>query len=353
MARILMDERTNERVGNQPSERQQALLGLIVREYVGTKQPVGSDTIVRKYWPSISPATVRNDMVALAAEGYICNTHTSSGRIPTDAGYRFYVRSLMRPAELGADERRMIDHQFHQIERDLDQWTRLAATVLAQLTENAAFVTLPIGRHSRLRHVDLIATQDRSALLVALLQEGTLHQQLVVQSEVVPQDQLDRTARRITRELSGSVAVDVDRWANAESPLDLAVRETLVGLLRRVEQQSASEVWYDGVSYLLSQPEFARPDKALDVLRAFEQRLVLLEIAEGVKDHDGVRVLVGDENSSPVLRDCAVLATRYGRGSAAGVIGIVGPTRVRYDRIIATLQYLSGLLTGLWAELCG
>src|SRR5713101_1334071 len=103
MARILMDERTNERVGSQPSERQQALLGLIVREYVATKLPVGSDTIVRKYWPNISPATVRNEMVALAAEGYICNTHTSSGRIPTDAGYRFYVRSLMRPAELGAD----------------------------------------------------------------------------------------------------------------------------------------------------------------------------------------------------------------------------------------------------------
>jgi heat-inducible transcriptional repressor len=335
------------------TERQQALLALIVREYVASRNPVGSDLIVRRYWPGISPATVRNDMVALANEGYIYNTHTSSGRVPTDPGYRYYVRHLMRPVELSADERRMIDHQFHQIERNLDQWRQLAATTLAQMTENAAFVTTPANPSSRLRHVDLIATQERAALLVAVLQEGTLHQQLLVQGEALHQDQLDVTARRITRELRGSAAVEIDRWSNAETPLDLVVRENLAGLLRRVEQQTTSEVWYDGVSYLLAQPEFARPDRAKEILRAIEQRLVLAEIADAVKAQPGVQVSIGDENAAAVLRDCAVLATRYGRGDLVGVIGVVAPTRVRYDRVIATLEYLSKLLTELWAEICG
>ncbi len=335
------------------SERQQALLSLIVREYVESKKPVGSDTIVRNYWPGVSPATVRNDMMTLAAEGYICRTHTSSGRVPTDKGYRYYVGHLMRPSELAADERCLIEHQFHQIERDLDQWMQLAATVASQTTANAAFVTLPLVRRSRLRHVDLIATQDRSALVVALLQEGTLHQQLLVQSEAVHQDQLDQTARRITRELQGSVAVEVGRWANARTPLDLAVRESLAELMRRVDQQTAAEVWYDGVSYLLAEPEFGRPEKAQEILRAFEQRRILVEIADAIKDHAGVQVLIGDENPAPVLRECAVVATRYGRGSSTGVIGVVGPTRLRYDRVIATLHYLGGLMTELWAELCG
>jgi heat-inducible transcriptional repressor len=333
------------------SERQQALLATIVREYDEQKSPVGSDALVRKYLPGISPATVRNDMVSLAAAGYICSTHPSSGRMPTQSGYRYYVRHLMRPAEISSAERRMIDHQFHQIESDLDQWTRLAATVLAQTTGNASFVTTPLSRRSRLRHVDLIATANRSALVVALLQEGTLHQQLLVRSESIDQDQLDRTARRLTRELRGSVAADVRLWADAESPLESAVCECLVELMRRVDQKTTREVWYDGVSSLLAEPEFSRGDRAQEIVRAFEQRQTLLEIAEASQDREGIQVQIGDENPSPVFRDCSVVSTRYGSGNAAGIIGVVGPTRLRYERVIAILQYLGGLMTQLWAEL--
>src|SRR5437764_3467883 len=116
---------------HQVSERQQAVLATIVREHIERMTPVGSDAIVRKYSPGVSPATVRNDMSTLAAAGYLASPHPSSGRIPTDKGYRFYVRHLMRPTELAADERRMIDHQFHQIERNLDQWLQLAASVVS------------------------------------------------------------------------------------------------------------------------------------------------------------------------------------------------------------------------------
>ncbi|HLZ10757.1 MAG TPA: HrcA family transcriptional regulator, partial [Chloroflexota bacterium] len=242
-------------------------------------------------------------------------------------------------------------HQFHQIESDLDQWMRLAATVLAQTTGNASFVTTPLSRRSRLRHVDLIATRNHSALVVALLQEGTLHQQLLVRSEAVEQDQLDRTARRLSHELRGSVAADVRDWTNAESSLDEAVRDSLLELMRRVDQQTRREVWYDGVSSLLAEPEFSRIDRAQEILRTFEQRRVLVEIAEAIKDRDGVQVLIGDENPSPVFRNCSVVSSRYGGDSAAGVIGVVGPTRMRYERVIAILQYLGGLMTGLWAEL--
>jgi heat-inducible transcriptional repressor len=333
------------------SDRQQVLLATIVREYDEQKSPVGSDAIVRKYLPGVSPATVRNDMASLAAAGYVCSPHTSSGRIPTQQGYRYYVRHLMRPVEILADERRMIDHQFHQIESDLDQWMRLAATVLAQTTGSASFVTTPLSRRSKLRHIDLIATRNHSALVVALLQEGTLHQQLLVRSEAVEQDQLDRAAGRLTHELRGAVAADVQSWANAESSLDIAVRDSLLELMRRVDQETRREVWYDGVSWLLTEPEFARIERAQEILRTFEQRRILVEIAETTKDRDGVQILIGAENSSPVFRECSVVSTRYGGNSAAGVIGVVGPTRMPYERVIAILQYLGGLMTGLWAEL--
>jgi heat-inducible transcriptional repressor len=333
------------------SERQQALLATIVREYDAQKSPVGSDALVRKYLPGVSPATVRNDMVALTVAGYVCNTHPSSGRIPTQPGYRYYVRHLMRAAEISSAERRLIDHQFHQIESDLDQWTRLAATVLAQTTGNASFVTTPLSRPSTLRHVDLIAAQNHSALVVALLQEGTLHQQLLVRSENTDQEQLDRTAHRLTHELRGLTAVGVRGWSNAALEVELAVCDCLVELMRRVDQKTTGEVWYDGVSSLLAEPEFSRGERAQEIVRAFEQRQSLLEVAEAVKDRVGVQVQIGDANPAQVFRDCAVVSTRYGSGNAAGVIGVVGPTRLRYERVIAIVQYLGGLMTQLWAEL--
>jgi heat-inducible transcriptional repressor len=334
------------------SERQQAVLATIVREYVEHATPVGSDAIVRKYDPGVSPATVRNDMATLAGAGYVCSPHTSSGRIPTDRGYRYFVRYLMRPIELGLDERRMIDHQFHQIERDLEQWLQLAVTVVSQITESAAFVTRPHVRASRLRHLDLIATPNHATLLIAVLQEGSLYQQLLVRSDTLEQEQLDHTARRITRELRGFPAGEIGKWPNARSPLEHAVRESLVALLRRIDRQELSEIRYDGVSYLLDAPEFAQTKRAQEILRAFEQRRALAEIAETVRAQPGVQVLIGDENPSPAFRDCAVVSTRYG-GSAVGALGLVGPTRLRYDRVIATLQYVSGLLTELWSDVSG
>jgi heat-inducible transcriptional repressor len=333
-------------------ERQQALLAMIVCDYVETKTPVGSDAIVRRHCPGVSPATIRNDMAALASAGFVCNTHTSSGRIPTDAGYRYFVRHLMRPSELSLAERRMIDHQFHQIERDHDQWRQLAATVLAQLTEKAAFVTGPFVQRGRLRHLDLVATQDFGAILVALFQGGALHQQIVALPEAGQQEGLDDVARRVTRELRGATAADVDRWTGSGSPIESTVRDSLASLMRRIDQQASGDVWYEGVSLLLAEPEFARHERAQEILRCFEQRRSLVEIAETIKDHDGVQVFIGEENPLPGLHDCAVIAARYGTGNAAGAIGIVGPTRMRYDRVIAMVQYLAGLMTDLWAELC-
>jgi heat-inducible transcriptional repressor len=138
---------------------------------------------------------------------------------------------------------------------------------------------------------------------------------------------------------------------NSESSLDDAVRDSLLELMHRVDQQTRREVWYDGVSTLLSEPEFARIERAQEILKAFEQRRLLVQIAEGVVDRQGVQVLIGDENPSRVFRECSVVSLRYGGDSAAGVIGVVGPTRMRYERVIAILHYLEGLMTGLWAEL--
>ncbi len=341
-----------ERMDFKITERQQALLRMIVAEYIATAAPVGSDTIVRKYYPGVSPATVRHDMNVLAAAGYVYHPHPSAGRVPSDEGYRYYVRHLMQPVEIPLAEQRRIGHLFHQVERDSDQWMQLAARVLAQVTGYAAVVTLPLVRRSRLRHLDLIATQDHAAVLVAMFQEGTVHRNLVVQSERLDQRQLDAVAQHLNRELCGMPAADIQCWERAQTPLESSVRDTLTNLMKRVDQQAVPGVWYDGISSLLAEPEFARGEKAQEVVRTFEQRQFAAELAEAVLEQAGVRVMIGDEVPWPSLRECAIVATSYGRGGVGGAIGVVGPTRLRYEQVIASVQYLSALITDLWAELC-
>lgn len=341
------------RTDHELTERQQTVLALIVSEYVTTAAPVGSDTIVRKYCPGVSAATVRNDMMTLASAGYVYLPHTSAGRVPSDEGYRYYVRHLMHQTELSPDERRTIDHLFHQIERDLGQWMQLAATVLAQATGNAAIVTLPRVRQNQFRHLQLFATQERAGLVVALLGEGALHQRLLVQPQPLCQDELDRVALRLNAELRGLLVADIQKWSGAASSLERAVQDCLVDLMRRADRQSVSGVSQAGVSSLLAQPEFARGDKAQEILRAFEQPSLAVELADAVLEHPGVQVMVGDEVPWPVLRDCAIVGARYGTGHGGGAVAVIGPTRMRYERVIATIQYIGEVMTDLWAELCG
>lgn len=334
------------------TERQQSVLGMIVTEYVATATPVGSDTLVRKYCPGVSAATVRHEMGNLAAAGFVYLPHTSAGRVPSDEGYRYYVRHLMHPAELSAEERCTIGHLFHQVESDLGQWLQLAASVLAQATGNAAIVTLPRARRSPFRHLELIATQECAALVVALLGEGTLHQQLLTQPQPLRQEELDQVTRHLNRALRGMLAAEIQAWDGAETALERVVQDCLIDLMRRADQQSLPDVRYAGVSSLLAEPEFARGDAAQEILRAFEQPPLAVELADAMLENPGVRIMIGDEAPWPALRRCAVVGTRYGNGRG-GALAVIGPTRMRYDRVIATIQYVGEVMTDLWAELCG
>src|SRR5574341_2264545 len=142
---------------NKPlSERRQKLLRFIIDEYVTTAQPVGSSALVEKYHLPVSAATIRNEMAALEEEGYIAQPHTSAGRVPTDRGYRFYVEALMREEKVPEELQQMIRHQFHQAARELEEWARLAAAILAGRLQNAAVVTPPHSPEPRLRWIELV-----------------------------------------------------------------------------------------------------------------------------------------------------------------------------------------------------
>ena len=156
------------------NERRQLVLKLVIQEYIETSTPVGSEVLVRRYGLNVSSATIRNEMSALEDLGYLTHLHTSAGRVPTDAGYRYYVENLMDRTPLSATEQRTIRHQFYQVRSELDQWIQLAGAVLARTAQNASVVTPPRAYQARFKHLELIAIHDSKVLLVLVLHDGTV-----------------------------------------------------------------------------------------------------------------------------------------------------------------------------------
>src|SRR3989304_2611977 len=179
------------------TERQETILGLIVREYVDTANPISSKALVDKYKLGVSSATVRNEMSALTEKGSLRQPHTSAGREPTEAGYRYFVQRLIGETELPLAEQRTISHQFYQARQDIDQWMRLAASVLAQHARGASLVTAPHQTQARFKHIELISTRGRQVLLVLVLTGGEVRQQMLTLAEPVTQEELSAAASRL------------------------------------------------------------------------------------------------------------------------------------------------------------
>src|SRR3954468_5208419 len=186
--------------------RRRRMLKHVVEEYVRSATPVSSEVIVRRYEPTVSSATVRNELNQLEELGMISHPHTSAGRVPTDVGYRFFVEHLMERDGLPAGEQRMIRHQFHQVEPDVDRWAHLASSVLANAVQSAAVVTPLTSSRAKVRRVALVWVQDTVALVTVLLHAGGVRQQVLHLDRPADRDELDRVGNRLTALLDGKSA---------------------------------------------------------------------------------------------------------------------------------------------------
>ncbi len=185
------------------TERQKQILALVIRDYIETAQPTGSQRLVEAYGLHYSSATVRNEMMALTEMGYLRQPYTSAGRVPTEEGYRYFVRQLMGHTELSAQTQRTIIHQFYQAGSDVDRWMRLAASVLAQQSQAASLVTAPHPDQTTFKHVELIGTQGRQVLMVLVLAGGEVRQQMLALAEPVGQEHLSQAAQRLNTLFAG------------------------------------------------------------------------------------------------------------------------------------------------------
>lgn len=334
------------------TERRATILGLVVREYVQTAEPVSSKALVDRRGLDVSSATVRNEMARLEDEGYITHPHTSAGRIPSDLGYRTYVQSLMAEEPVGVDEQRTITHQLHQVSGALDEWLSLTATILAGAVGNVAVVTRPRAvTVGRLRHLQLVELSGDTALLVAVMDDGRLRQRLVSLRTPATQAQLQERAMRLTIQLAGMDAPSVRLAAGEMTDADDAsIARATAELVD--EHRGAEETYLDGLSRALRQPEFADPDRMLDAVARL-QAYRLRSLLEGATDAQPgeTRVVIGSELAADEMQDWSVVIARYGDTDAAGTVAVVGPTRMAYERTIPRVRYIASLMGQLLRDM--
>jgi len=333
--------------------RQQMILGLVVHEFVRTATPVGSRALVERYGLNVSSATVRNEMAQLEELGYLTHPHTSAGRVPTYQGYRYFVERLLRETELPPAERRTIAHQFQQVRRDIEEWMPLAASVLARTTRSAAVVTAPQATLARYRHLQMISTQGRLVLLVLVLQGGLVKQQMLTLPEPLPQSALSEAADRLNQLCVGLTSEEIESRIPTLPLFEADIARLVVEIMFRASSSTADEVYHDGLSKLLQEPEFTEGAHAQGVLRVIEEQSFLETVlADTLGPTIGsVRVMIGGEGRFDELRACSLVLSRYGvAGLATGALGVLGPTRMGYGRAISAVRFVASLLSDLVHE---
>lgn len=323
--------------------RRLQVLQAIVEEYVHTREPVGSKTLLERHQLGVSSATVRNDMAALEEQGLIRAPHASAGRVPTDQGYRLFVDQISALQPLSAAEKRAI-HTLLESADSVDEMMRTSVRLLSSLTQQVAMVQYPSGPSESVRHIELVSLSSQTVLVVLITSTGR-----VTQRSVTVQHQPDHLLdmRPVLLELYANQPLASLAHAEAPTGAPVLTLEVLAALRHLAQEGTSSQVLVSGTAYLAQATVDFRGSIA-PVLDALEEQVVLLKLLADL-DHDerGFAVSIGSENREESLAEAAVVARSYGPGGTAH-LGVVGPTRMDYtstlSKVNAVARYLSKML---------
>ena len=331
--------------------RRQAVLAIVVQEHIASGSPIGSKTVVEEYRLKVSPATIRNEMKALEETGLLTHPHTSAGRVPTEEGYRYFVQHLLPDQPLVPTDQRMIQHLFHQVGHEKDQWAQLAAAVLAHSSQMGALATQVRVESSRFKHMQLVEVRPGLVLLVLVLHAGVVKQQMISLDLAMTQDELSQVSNQLNDLLANLTVSEVRDWLPELPPLGQQVLDLVIDTMSREDSPVTEQVFRDGLSHILLQPEFAATEDAHQLVNVLEEASLLGSIFDSVRGNDGVQILIGGDGRYDALRDLSLVLSRYGVDrNVTGVLGIVGPVRMHYGRTIPLVRYVAELMSGLVQE---
>ena len=336
--------------------RQRQILKAVIHNYITSGEPVGSRNIAKHSMSDLSPATIRNVMADLEEIGYLSQPHTSAGRIPTDRGYRFYVDSLMHRHRLSRVEEGRIEKGIGPSWDQAQDPMRETSRILSDLSRYTAVVLAPKLTQHTLRRIDFIHLTRERILAVLVADSGLVQQKVVVIDEVIEQPELDRISRYLNARLSGVTLQElrnrlVAQMSEERDEFHQLMRRALE-LSKKAMESEEGQVYIGGAANIAYQPEFADVRKMKEIFGAFEDKSKLVKILDQCLARGGLRVIIGSESEIREMQELSLIASPYKSGDhVLGVLGIVGPKRINYERMVAlvdfTAQFVTKILTGV------
>jgi heat-inducible transcriptional repressor len=339
---------------DQLSERELRVLEAVVQTYIETAEPAGSQTIARKFGLGVSPATIRSTMSELEDKGYLFHPHTSAGRIPTDRAYRVYVDAIMRLSPPSHEQQDTLRAELVGNRSAVEEILRRAAQVLGVLTQELGVAVAPALDQMVMERLELVQVSSERLLLVFNLRSGVVRTIFVEVPGLLPQASVNQVAQILNERLSGLTLQEIrgtlperlrDACGTADGGelLNIFIAEG-DGLFDLSNEENG--VVLGSAQMLADQPEFASKSRMRDLLRLTEGRDLLRQALESRRQR-GLSITIGSENPDTRLSGFTLVTSSYEVGTLKGVIGVMGPTRMPYDKIIGLVEHTSRLVEGL------
>lgn len=331
-------------------ERKKKILRAIVQDYISTAEPIGSRTISRKFDLGISPATIRNEMADLEELGLLEQPHTSAGRVPSDAGYRYFVDCLMEPLRITEEERGIIERETAKRISEIQEVITHTSKLLSQLTNLTSIVLGPQKGKGAFNQMHFLPYQPGQAIMVVVKENGAVENHIVEIGESITVEELQHIASVFNQKMRGQTLTQVKKGLLHEiyseltkqrSMIDnaLAMLETILG-----DEEEKERIYLGGTLNMLNQPEFRDLDKVKSLFKVFEEDDRLKKLIH--PGQEGLSVTIGGENTLKEFQDCSVISATYRvNGETIGAVGVLGPTRMDYAKAMAIVDFMTRSLS--------
>ncbi|MDD6924536.1 MAG: heat-inducible transcriptional repressor HrcA [Veillonellaceae bacterium] len=332
-------------------ERKKKVLQAVIDDYVTMAEPVGSRTVARTHDLGVSAATIRNEMADLEMLGYLEHIHTSSGRIPSSKGYRFYVDDLLTPRKLSEEEKTLIDRWYKARVKRIDEVFQETAKIISHVTKNLSFVLAPQLSQAAFRCLQFLPLDEHRAIAVVMTDAGFIENRIVKIPDGAAFEDFQRMAKVINECLAGKnlAAIQPEHMKRIRDEIgDEKLYESATGIIRQsLDSEKRERLYLGGTTEALSQPEFHSVERMKEILLMLEEKQLLKDILHAHLG-EGLSVTIGRENKYTGIQDCSIItATYHLDGELLGTIAVLGPTRMEYGKAMTLLGYMNDNLASV------
>ena len=336
------------------SEREQRVFLSIVQSFVATAEPVGSRYLAKKFELNLSPSSIRNVMNDLEEMGLVEQPHTSAGRIPTNSGFREYVNNLGIAPELNFAEKKSIVQRLSMVSQDVDLISDRASQVLSDISSQLGIVLSPRFDNGIVDRIDLVQISENRILFVLEIRSGLAKSVMVEIEDDIPGGLLEATVRLLNERLCGLTVQElklsmIERFSDIEKDSREIIKMIGKRAIGVVNSDSLKSFHLAGIKDVMSHPEFGTTDRVGTILELIDRKDLLVRVLSD-NQQEGVSIIIGEENQESLMKHCSVITTTYKYRDAVGTIGVIGPTRMEYDKVIALVQFMADTLSYIMME---